>query len=59
MTDQEENELLDSFSMSFSGKIAMWHVGCAQWASMLVLMLLENVLFELDLLLNTNDLTSV
>lgn len=48
MTDQEENELLDSFSVSFTGKIAMWHVCCAQWASVLMFMLLENVLLELN-----------
>lgn len=48
MIDQEENELLDSFSVSFTGKITMWHVWRAHWASELVFMLLENVLLELN-----------
>lgn len=50
MTEQEENELLNSFSVSFTGKIAMEPVRCAQWASVLEFMLLENALLELNAL---------
>lgn len=48
MTDQEENEFLNSFSVSFTGKIAMGHVHCAQWAPELEFTPLENVLLELN-----------
>lgn len=48
--EQEENELLNSFLVSFIGKIAMEPVHCAQWASVLEFMLLENALLELNAL---------
>lgn len=50
MTEQEKNELLNSFSVSFTGKIAMEHVHCAQWASVLEFTPLENALLELNAL---------